>query len=63
MIDQIANRLSLEGDYTTSVIDFSLNLSIYHMAEFLTFVADFEAPIRADELVIDFALAWTLAEG
>jgi hypothetical protein len=63
MADQIATRLNLETDSWTSVIDFALNLAVYHFAKFHTFVANYEADLRADELVIDFALAWTLAEG
>ena len=63
MIDQIALILGLEGDYTTSVIDFALNLAIYRLANFRAYVANFGTDLRADELVIDYALAWTLAEG
>ena len=63
MIGQIATRLNLETDSWTSVIDFALNLAIYHPDQFHAFVAEYEANLRADELAIDFALVWTLAEG
>lgn len=62
LIGQIASRLNLSEDATTSVIDFALNLAIYHSTRFNAFASQVDSNIRADEFVIDLALAWAAAE-